>query len=139
MRSHVGAPRGLAANGEVLPMCETPGCPRVRVDRRHHADGTPSEEITMTRFMIERTVPGASELTQLQLAEISKTSNAAMASLNVPYRWITSYVVGDRIICVHEADDEDAIREHSRRGAFPVDAVTIVANEFGPDTADLLV
>ncbi len=92
----------------------------------------------MKRFLIERTIPGASELTELQLAEISKTSNAAMASLDVPYRWITSYVAGDRIICVHEADDEDAIREHSRRGTFPVDSVTIVANEFGPHTAALL-
>jgi hypothetical protein len=73
-----------------------------------------------------------------EVAEISKTSNAAMASLDVPYRWITSYVVGDRIICVHEADDEDAIREHSLRGTYHVDSVTTVANEFGPHTAELL-
>jgi hypothetical protein len=97
-----------------------------------------AKETTMKRFLIERDVPGASELTEIQLAEISKTSNEAMASLDVPYRWIKSYVAGDKIVCVHEADDEEAIREHARRGGFPANNVTIVANEFGPHTAELL-
>lgn len=89
----------------------------------------------MKRFMIEREIPGASELTHEQLVEISKTSNQAMASLGVPYRWVNSFVAGDKIYCVHEADDEAAIREHARRGGFPADAVHVVANEFGPHTA----
>ncbi|MDG4664543.1 DUF4242 domain-containing protein [Mycobacterium sp. 236(2023)] len=89
----------------------------------------------MTRFLIERDIPGASELTKEQLAEISQTSNAAMQSLGVPYRWITSYVAGDKVYCIHEADDEEAIREHSRRGGFPATVVVPVANEFGPHTA----
>ena len=58
----------------------------------------------MKRFIIEREIPGASELTQEQLAEISKTSNAAVASLGVPYNWVNSYVAGDKVYCVHEAD-----------------------------------
>ncbi|MBB3602379.1 hypothetical protein FHT40_002012 [Mycolicibacterium sp. BK556] len=89
----------------------------------------------MTRFLIEREIPGASELTQDQLAEISCTSNAAVASLGVPYRWITSYVAGDKVYCLHEADDEETIREHARRGGFPADVVSVVASEFGPHTA----
>jgi len=91
----------------------------------------------MKRFIIEREIPGASDLTQAQLAEISKTSNSAMASLGVPYRWVNSYVAGDKVYCVHEADDEGAIREHARRGGFPANVVTVVANEFGPQTAEL--
>ncbi len=61
----------------------------------------------MKRFLIEREIPGASELTEAQLAEIAAKSNDVVASLGVPYRWITSYVAGDKIYCVHEADDED--------------------------------
>ena len=90
----------------------------------------------MTRFLIEREIPGASELTEEQLAQIAAKSNNVVASLGVPYRWITSYVAGDKIYCVHEADDEDAIREHARRGGFPANSVTVIANEFGPHTAD---
>jgi hypothetical protein len=96
------------------------------------------EETVMQRFLIEREIPGASELTEAQLAEISKTSNEAVASLGVPYRWVTSYVAGDKVYCVHEAEDEEAIREHGRRGGFPVTSVNVVANEFGPHTADLV-
>ena len=89
----------------------------------------------MKRFIIEREIPGASQLSEDQLAEIARTSNAAAASLGVPYTWVTSYVASDKVYCVHETDDEDAIREHSRRGGFPANAVTVVATEFGPHTA----
>ncbi|AKK26522.1 DUF4242 domain-containing protein [Mycobacterium sp. EPa45] len=89
----------------------------------------------MTRFLIERTIPGASELSDTQLAEISGKSNTCVASLGVPYRWITSYVAGDKVYCIHEADDEDTVREHARRGGFPADLISPIAAEFGPHTA----
>ena len=92
----------------------------------------------MKRFIIERNIQNASELTDEQLAEISHTSNEAVASLGMPYRWVTSYVAGDKMYCVHETEDEETIREHARRGGFPADVVSVVANEFGPQTADLV-
>jgi hypothetical protein len=87
------------------------------------------------RYIIEREIPGASELTHEQLVEISTTSNAAVESLGVPYTWVTSYVAGDKVYCVHEAEDDEVIREHARRGGFPANLVTPVASEFGPQTA----
>jgi hypothetical protein len=90
----------------------------------------------MQRFLIEREIEGASDLSQEQLAEIARTSNAAVDSLGVEYTWVTSYVAGDKIYCVHEAEDAETIKEHGRRGGFPVDLVSVVANEFGPQTAD---
>jgi hypothetical protein len=89
----------------------------------------------MQRFLIEREIDGASDLTEAQLAEIARTSNAAVESLGVPYTWVTSYVAGDKIYCLHEADDAETVLEHARRGGFPADVVSVVANEFGPDTA----
>ena len=90
----------------------------------------------MQRFIIEREIDGASKLTKEDLAQIAQTSNKAVASLGVPYNWVTSYVAGDKIYCVHEADDAETIFEHARRGGFPADTVSAVANEFGPHTAD---
>lgn len=89
----------------------------------------------MPRFVIEREIPGAKDLTQDQLVEIARTSNAAVDSLGVPYTWVTSYVAGDTIYCVHDAEDAETILEHARRGGFPANKVTPVANEFGPQTA----
>jgi hypothetical protein len=85
--------------------------------------------------MIEREIPGAGELSTTQLAEIAKASNAVVADLGVPYTWVNSYVAGDKIYCVHEAEDAETILEHARRGGFPANKVTAVANEFGPHTA----
>jgi hypothetical protein len=89
----------------------------------------------MKRFLIERTVEGASKLTQEQLAEISRTSNAAVDSLGVPYTWVTTYVAGDKLYCIHEAADAETVREHARRGGFPCDLVGEVVGEFGAHTA----
>lgn len=89
----------------------------------------------MTRFVIEREIPGAKDLTRDQLAEIAQTSNAAVESLGVPYTWVNSYVAGDKIYCVHDAEDAETILEHARRGGFPANKVTAVAAEFGPHTA----
>ena len=61
---------------------------------------------------------------------------AAVDSLGVDYTWVTSYVAGDKIYCVHEAEDEETIREHARRGGFPAKSVSVLANEFGPHTAE---
>jgi hypothetical protein len=91
----------------------------------------------MTRFLIEREIEGASELTQEQLAEIARTSNQAAASLGVPYNWVTSYVAGDKVYCLHEAEDKESVLEHARRGGFPANLVSVVADEFGPHTAEL--
>jgi hypothetical protein len=93
----------------------------------------------MQRFIIEREIPGASQLTKAQLAEISRTSNAAVASLGVPYTWINSYVAGDKVYCIHEAESAEVILEHARRGGFPANTVSVVANEFGPETAERVV
>jgi hypothetical protein len=89
----------------------------------------------MQRFMIEREIPGASKLTKADLAGIAKASNDVVAGLGVPYTWVTSYVAGDKVYCVHEAEDVEAILEHARRGGFPANTVSLVTNEFGPQTA----
>jgi Protein of unknown function (DUF4242) len=89
----------------------------------------------MKRFLIERQIPGASNLTTAELADIAKASNEVVDGLGVPYTWINSYVAGDKIYCVHEAEDAEAVQEHARRGGFPANLVVTVANEFGPQSA----
>jgi hypothetical protein len=90
----------------------------------------------MPTFLIEREIPGASQLTHEELRGITQKSNDTVEGLKRPYTWRHSYVAGDKIYCVHETDDADTIREHARRGGFPADLVTPVATTFGPATAD---
>jgi len=89
----------------------------------------------MTQFIIERNIPGASTLSPEELRDISTKSCDVVANLGEPYTWITSYVAGDKIYCVHEAQSADAIRKHAREGGFPADMVTEIAAVIGPSTA----
>ena len=70
-----------------------------------------------------------------ELADIATKSNEVVAGLAVPYTWITSYVAGDKIYCVHETADAETIREHARCGGFPTDMAVEVAAVIGPHTA----
>ncbi len=75
----------------------------------------------MPKFIIERNIPGANTLSPQELQEIAAKSNAVAAGLGEPYTWITSYVAGDKIYCVHEAESAESISKHARggRGTFP--------------------
>ena len=84
----------------------------------------------MKTFLIEREIPGAHDLTDEQLRGITSTSNGAVDALDKPYRWLHSYVAGDKIYCVHQAEDAEVIREHARRGEFPANLVVEVASVF---------
>jgi len=81
-------------------------------------------------FVIEREIPGASKLTHEELRGITSTSNDAVVSLAKPYKWLHSYVAGDKVYCFHQAESAEVIREHARLGGFPANLVTEVASVF---------
>ena len=84
----------------------------------------------MKTFLIEREIPGASELTHEELRGITSTSNDAVETLQKPYKWLHSYVAGDKVYCVHQAEDASVVEEHARTGGFPANLVVEVANVF---------
>jgi hypothetical protein len=81
-------------------------------------------------YIIEREIPGASQLTHEELRGITSTSNDAVASLDKPYKWLHSYVAGDKVYCVHQAEEAEVIREHARIGRFPANLVAEVTSVF---------
>lgn len=87
----------------------------------------------MPTFLIEREIPGASTLTHDELADITAKSNAVVAGLGVPYRWITTYVAGDKLYCVHETENVATVMAHAQNGGFPADLVVEVAGQINPD------
>jgi hypothetical protein len=89
----------------------------------------------MPQFLIERTVPGANLLSQAELQTIAQRSMCAMEQMNSDYRWLRSYIVGNKFFCVHEARDAEAVREHARRGGFPITNLSRIDGTFGPASA----
>ena len=88
----------------------------------------------MPTFIIERNVPGADKLSAEELRDIATKSNDVVAGLGVPYKWITSYVAGDKLYCLHEADSADVVKRHAREGGVPANKVTEISAEIGPQT-----
>jgi len=90
----------------------------------------------MPKFIIERELPGAGNLTAGELQSISQKSNQVIATLGPEIRWLQSYVTDDKIYCVYVAPDEDIILEHARCGGFPANTVTRVSAVIDPSTGE---
>ena len=90
----------------------------------------------MKKFIIERKLPGAGNMTEEELQAISKTSVDVITVLGKPYKWIESFVTEDKLYCIHEAEDENAIREHAKCGNFPVNKIEEIKTIIDPTTAE---
>ena len=90
----------------------------------------------MPKYLIEREIPGAGNLTADQLKSISQTSCGVLSNMGPQIQWVHSYVAGDKIYCVYIAPDEAAVREHARQGGFPANSVTRIAAIIDPATAE---
>ena len=89
----------------------------------------------MQKYVIERELPGAGQLSADELHAIAVKSNQVLADMAPRVSWQQSYVTDDKIYCVYIADDAEAVREHAKAGGFPADVVTPVATVIDPSTA----
>lgn len=90
----------------------------------------------MPKYVIEREVPGAGNLTAEQLKGISQTSCGVLSNMGPQIQWVHSYVTGDKIYCVYNAPNEEMVREHARQGGFPANSVSEVKAIIDPVTAE---
>lgn len=90
----------------------------------------------MPKFIIEREIPGAGDLSPDQLQAISQTSCGVLRELGPQVQWVESFVTPDKIYCVYIAPDEALIREHAMKGGFPANRVSQVRAIIDPTTAD---
>ena len=86
----------------------------------------------MPKYVIEREIPGAAELFSKEKRAISQKSNAVLKELGPQIQWVHSYVSGDKVYCVYIAPNEEMVREHARRGGFPVNRISEVKMMIDP-------
>ena len=90
----------------------------------------------MPKYVVERDIPGAGDLTENQLREISQTSCSVLSKLGYEIQWIESYVTGDKIYCIYRAPNDTLIKEHAVLGGFPANRISVVATVIDPTTAE---
>jgi hypothetical protein len=90
----------------------------------------------MPKFVIEREIPGAGNLTDAQWREISQKSVGILKAMGPQIQWLHSYVTGDKLYCVYLASDEAAIQEHARRLGVPANRISAVRHLLDPANAE---
>jgi hypothetical protein len=90
----------------------------------------------MPKFVIEREIPGAGNLTDVELQQISQKSMNVLKGMGSEIQWLHSYVTGDKVYCIYLAPDEETVREHARRGGFPANRISAVRCLIDPETAE---
>ena len=78
----------------------------------------------MKKFVVERILPGAGNLSNEELLLFMKSAYEAISKLDKPYHWIQTIITEDKIYCIHMAEGEETIREHSRLSGFPVNTIS---------------
>ena len=99
----------------------------------------PQTNNTMPKFVIEREVPNAGDLSPEQLQAISQTSCGVLQNMGPSIQWIHSYVTDNKIYCVYIAPNEEMVREHAQQGGFPANSVKEVHAIIDPTTAEAVV
>lgn len=91
----------------------------------------------MPKYVIERDIPGAGQLTAEQLNGISQKSCSVLKALGPQIQWVESYVTDDKVYCVYIAPNEALVREHAKQGGFPANRVSEIRRMIDPTTAEV--
>ena len=90
----------------------------------------------MPKYLIEREIPGAGNLSKADLQSISQTSCGVLQKMGPEIQWIESYVTGDKVYCVYIAPNEEMIRQHAQQGGFPANRISEIKSVIDPTTAE---
>lgn len=101
-----------------------------------NAQNSSTPKPVLKTYLIERAIPGAGLLTPAELKGISQKSCTVLKEMGPGIVWLQSYVTGNKIYCVYQAENESLLQEHAKKGGFPVTAITEISNTISPKTAE---
>ena len=90
----------------------------------------------MPKYIIEREIPGAGQLTAAELQQISQKSCCVLQDMGPQIQWIESYVTDDKVYCIYIAPDEQSIKTHAELGEFPANSIAEVMTIIDPTTGE---
>jgi hypothetical protein len=94
------------------------------------------KEPVLKTYLIERDIPGAGSLTPIELKGISQKSCTVIKEIGPQIVWLHSYVTGNKIYCVYQAENEELLRTHAKKGGFPITNITEINTTISPATAE---
>jgi len=89
----------------------------------------------MKTYLIQRDIPGAGQFDAATLKGISQKSCSVLEAMGPGIKWVHSYVTGNNIFCIYQAENEELLKEHAAKGGFPINKITEVSTTISPETA----
>ncbi len=80
----------------------------------------------MPKFVIEREIPGAGNMTKDELHKVAQKSVAALRQIGPQIQWLHSYVTDNKVYCVYLAPDDATIQKHARMIGVPANRISAV-------------
>ncbi len=90
----------------------------------------------MPKYIIERELPGAGNLSNEEIQGISQKSCEVLNNLGPQIQWVESYVTDDKIYCVYVAPNKEMIKNHAKEGGFPANSIEEVKRMIDPTSAE---
>lgn len=90
----------------------------------------------MPKYVIERQIPGAGNMSADDLQGASKTSCAVLQTLGSDIQWVHSYVTEDKIYCIYIAPSEQLIKQHAEESGFPANSIAEIKAIIDPVTSE---
>ncbi len=94
------------------------------------------EDSIMPKYIIEREIPGAGNLTAEELQGISQKSCSVLKSMGPQIQWVQSFVTDDKVYCTYIAPNEGEIRKHAEEGGFPANKISEIKGVIDPTTSE---
>ena len=89
----------------------------------------------MPKYVIERDIPGAGNMSAEELSGVSAKSCSVLDKLGGDIQWIHSYVTEDKIYCIYTAPNAELIEKHARDSGFPANNISEVKAMIDPTRA----
>ena len=90
----------------------------------------------MPKYIIEREIPGAGDLSASDMQGISQKSCSILKNMGPQIQWVESYVTADKIYCVYIAPNEAMIKQHADEGGFPANSISKIKRIIDPTTSE---
>jgi hypothetical protein len=90
----------------------------------------------MPKYIIEREIPNAGDLTAQDLQGISQKSCSVLKNMGPQIQWVQSFVTDNKVYCTYIAPNEEEIRRHAQEGGFPANSISEIKSVIDPTTAE---
>ena len=90
----------------------------------------------MPKYVIERELPGAGNMSPQELQSVSQKSCSVLQNQGPQIQWLHSYVTSDKIYCIYIAPNDEMVREHAQQGGFPANRISEIKTVIDPTTAE---